>query len=191
VTALGPRRDPQPAEQPGAPRSKEEAFRRVFDAEIAYVWRTLRSLGVPARDVEDLAHDVFVTVFRRWDDIDPARPIRPWLFGVALRVATADRRLARNQRERFGVDVHELVDEAPPADEQLASKKAWEVVLQALEGIEIGRRAVLILHDLDGFAMRDVADALSIPTNTAYSRLRLAREDFRQAIQRVRARGGL
>jgi RNA polymerase sigma-70 factor (ECF subfamily) len=60
----------------------------------------------------------------------------------------------------------------------------------ALNRLELGRRAVFILHELDDQPMPEVAKALGIPLNTAYSRLRLAREHFASALQRARRRRG-
>jgi RNA polymerase sigma-70 factor (ECF subfamily) len=51
------------------------------------VLRSLQRLGVPPADLEDVAHDVFVVVYRRWADFDRDRPVRPWLFGIAFRTA--------------------------------------------------------------------------------------------------------
>ena len=169
---------------------REEAFRSLFDAELRYVWKTLRRFGVPVHNVEDVAHEVFVTVFRRFDDIDGDRPIRPWLFGIAMRAALADRRRVRHRYEEVGAAPDDLADSTPHAEAMLESKAAWDLVLEALQALEDDRRAVFIMHDLDELPMSDIAKVLSIPTNTAYSRLRLAREDFRAAGRRIRAKRG-
>ena len=62
-------------------------FVDVYGAELPFVWRTLWRLGVPDRDLEDVAHDVFVVVHRKLVDYDPTRPLKPWLFGICFRVA--------------------------------------------------------------------------------------------------------
>jgi RNA polymerase sigma-70 factor (ECF subfamily) len=46
------------------------------------------------------------------------------------------------------------------------------------------------LHDVEGHSIPDVASTLGIPLNTAYSRLRLAREQFAKSMQRLRSRQG-
>jgi RNA polymerase sigma-70 factor (ECF subfamily) len=57
--------------------------------------------------------------------------------------------------------------------------------------VDVDRRAVLILHDLDEVHVPEIAQALGIPLNTAYSRLRLARAEFAAAAKRIRkTRGG-
>jgi RNA polymerase sigma-70 factor (ECF subfamily) len=165
-------------------------FRDLFTSEFSYVLHTLRRLGVRERDLEDLTHDVFVVVHRGLPEFDPRRPVRPWLFGIAFRVASDHRRRARNARELVEDPAPEPVDGAPPADEQLAAAQRRRVVLEALDDLELDRRAVLVLHDIDGCTMPEIARALSIPLNTAYSRLRLAREQFKAAVQRIRLRRG-
>jgi RNA polymerase sigma-70 factor (ECF subfamily) len=144
---------------------------------------------VPPRDVEDLAHDVFLTVYRRYVDYDKERPLRPWIFGIAYRVASRYRDLARNQREVFD-PLPERPDEQPHAEAQLIAREARALLDAALSGLDVDKRAVFVLHDVEGCGMPDVAAALSIPLNTAYSRLRLARAEVKAAVTRLRVRRG-
>jgi DNA-directed RNA polymerase specialized sigma24 family protein len=82
---------------PEPPDRPDDQFRALYEAELAYVMRSLRRLGVPERELQDLAHDVFVVVYRRWAEFDRSRAARPWLFGIALR--TASRALERRWRQ--------------------------------------------------------------------------------------------
>jgi RNA polymerase sigma-70 factor (ECF subfamily) len=162
-----------------------DRFQAVFQAEFAYVCTSLRRLGVNERDLEDVAHDLFVEVWKRFSTYDPARPVRPWLFAFAFRFASDYRRLARHKVEVF-VE-RDAEESAPRADELLARKDAQRVLLTALESIDVERRAVFILFELDECPMQEIASSLGIPTNTAYSRLRLAREEFQAAAHRIAA----
>src|SRR5262245_54912952 len=80
-------------------------FADVFLNEFSYVWSALARLGIEPCDREDLAHEVFCRVYRRLSDYDPARPLRPWLFGFAFRLASDHRRQARRRFELMGLDV--------------------------------------------------------------------------------------
>jgi RNA polymerase sigma-70 factor (ECF subfamily) len=147
-------------------------------------------LGISDADREDVVHEVFLTVFGRLGDFDPERPIRPWLFGFAYRVAIAHLRLARHRREVLG-DVVEAVDSLPAADERIVADEERALLEEALAALEPERRTVLLLHDFDEVPVPAIARELAIPVNTAYSRLRLARADLAAAIKRLRAgRGG-
>lgn len=162
-------------------------FETLYGREFSYVYRTLRRLGVRAADVEDLVHDVFVVVHRRLPDFDAARPVRPWLFGIAYRVASDHRRLARHVRE-VGVDFPHARCEAPDPEARAQAAEARDLVLEALDALDLDRRAVLVMHDIDGHAVPEIAAALDVPLNTVYSRLRIARERFEAAVRRITAR---
>lgn len=167
--------------------SVRPAFRTLFENEFAYVCRTLQRFGVPQSDVADVAHDVFVAVHARLAEYDPARPIRPWLFAFAVRLAAK----YRERAYRFGPTademlIGEMVDATPMADDQMAAAQARALVLSALRSIDEQRREVFVLHELDEQPMPEVARALGLPLNTAYSRLRVAREEFRAAVTRLK-----
>jgi RNA polymerase sigma-70 factor, ECF subfamily len=160
-------------------------FRTIFELEIGYVMRTLRRLGVAPADLEDLAHDVFLAVHQRLNSYDPARALRPWLFGFAFRVASHYRRKAG--RETALDHVEHVVDAADGPDILLEKETRRKLVLAGLDAIELSRRAVFVLHELDGVTCDEISRTLEIPLGTTHSRLRLARQDFSAAMNRLRA----
>ncbi len=173
----------------GPPQAATDAariaqFRAIFTAEFDYVWSSLRRLGVQGRDLEDVTQNIFLEVFRQQDRYDPARPIRPWLFAFAFRFASDYRRLVRHRVEVFD-DRVERISVTVPADEALVAHQARTLIAEALESIDLVRRAVFILHELDEVPMIEIAQSLDIPLNTAYSRLRVARDEFTAAIRRL------
>lgn len=159
-------------------------FQKLYRAELPYVFHSLRRMGIADADLEDVSHDVFLAVYRRWADFDRSRPVRPWLFGFAYRIASDHRRLSRHRHEVGGVAA-DPIDERHLPDEQLAAEQKRRAVLAALDAIALDRRSVLVMHDLDGHPIPEIARALAIPLNTAYSRLRLARRDFESIIRRT------
>jgi RNA polymerase sigma-70 factor (ECF subfamily) len=162
-------------------------FPSLYKAQFAYAWKTLRRLGVFERDLPDVTHDLFVVVLRMLDQYDSSRPIKPWLFGIAFRVVSDYRRSARVTREVLEA-IPEVADRGPGVDEQVATAQARALLMRALGELDLDRRAVVVMHDLDGQPAPDIATALDIPLATAYSRLRLGREDLSAAVKRLRAR---
>ena len=176
------------AEMPGKVASVD--FRAVFEAECAYVWTTLRRLGVAERDIEDVAHETFLRVAAHLHDYEPARPLRPWLFVFAMRMARDYRRLARHRREVVGV-----ADEVTPAadgrpDDAFEAREAHTLVMRGLGALDWDKRVVFVACELEEREVAEVAASLGIPRNTAASRLRLARGEFTAAIRRLSLRGG-
>lgn len=168
----------------------EPTFRAVFEAEFTYVSRSLQRCGVRDADVEDLVHDVFLAAHVRFASFDRARPVKPWLFGIAFRIASHYRRRAGYRREE-AMDLPEAPDPAPAADVMLESHQKRALLAAALDTLDDDRRAVLIMHDLDGLPMSDIARELGVPVFTAYSRLRLGREQLASHVRRqLLKRGG-
>jgi RNA polymerase sigma-70 factor (ECF subfamily) len=147
----------------------------------------LRRLGVPARDREDVANEVFFRVHQRFDRYDPTRSIRPWLFAFAVRAAAEYRRLARHR-----VELHDDLEAVAPGqdpDEYARDRDNQRLVVAVLEKLDDDKRAVFVMHDLDEFSIPEIASALGIPLGTAYTRLRAARQQFSATIRQMRARG--
>jgi RNA polymerase sigma-70 factor (ECF subfamily) len=165
-------------------------FRAVFDAECAYVWTTLRRLGVAERDVEDVAHETFLRVAAHLHEYEASKPLRPWLFVFALRKASDYRRLARHRREVVGVTGEPLAEPGTQPDEALEARETHALVMQALDALDWDRRVVFVACELEEREVAEVAESLGIPRNTAASRLRLAREEFTRAVRRLSLRGG-
>ncbi len=159
-------------------------FRPLFDAEFGYVCRALRRLGVREADVKDVAQELFVAIHERLDTYDPARPVRPWLFSFAVRYASNYRRLAWNRAEEERA--HRASTPAPSDPRS----DARDLILRALGRLDFDRRTVVVMHDLEGFDAPEIALQLQIPLNTVYSRIRLGRADFRDAVASLEARGG-
>jgi RNA polymerase sigma-70 factor, ECF subfamily len=164
------------------------AFRAVYASEFLYVWNSVRRLGVPEADLPDLTHDVFVQALRSLPEYDSARPLRPWLFGIALRVVTGFRRLERHRREVLG-QAAEAIDPAPGAAEGLEAADDRRLVQAILNAMTLNRRVVFVMHELNGHSVREIADALGIPLPTAYTRLRLALLEFGRKARQSRLRG--
>ena len=158
-------------------------FRKVFDDHVSYVSASLGRLGVHDRDRDDLVSEVFVRVHRALPTYDASRPMKPWLFAFAARVASEHRRLARHRREVFAeVDV---ASPELPADQALEQDESRRLLARALEELDQEKREVFVLHDLDDTPVPEVARALGIPEGTAYSRLRAARMELTATVRRL------
>jgi RNA polymerase sigma-70 factor (ECF subfamily) len=154
----------------------------AFHIELEYVQRTLRRLGTDRSEVDDLAQEVFLVLHRRWAEYDPDRPLRPYLFGIALRIALAHQR-KRCREIAFGTV--ELGDDGPGPEDALSTKQTHALLQAALQRIPLPRRTVLVMHELDLVPVTEVASTLSIPLFTVYSRLRKARRELEIATRRI------
>jgi len=161
----------------------------LVTAEFDFVWRSLRRLGLQPADADDAAQEVFFVAARRLDDLEPGRE-RSFLFGTALRVVALHRRTAR--RCAAHLEAFETAPDSsrtPPSPEELAALwQARTTLDQVLEALPLDERAVFVLFELEELSVPEIAELCALKVGTAASRLRRARETFRAAAQRLRAR---
>jgi RNA polymerase sigma-70 factor, ECF subfamily len=178
---------PTSAVIPKDPVPRPVEFREIFEQQLDYVLRTLRFLGIGAADLEDVAHDVFLHVYRHLGNYDPSRPLRPWLYAFICRTARDFRVLCRH-RETVCDDLSYHADGAPNQDRLLIRRQMQGLALRGLEALDDDERMVLVATTLDELSAPEIAEALSIPLNTVYSRLRRARSKFAAAVSRQRGK---
>jgi RNA polymerase sigma-70 factor (ECF subfamily) len=171
------------------PRTETRArtFRALYDAQVDFVWRNLRRLGVPESEVDDRTQEVFVVAHRRFEQFeDRGHGPRAWLFQIVLRVASDARRHRRRHPEDpdGGDAMGRAAVEASQAD-AILRREAMSRLDAALESIDVGRRAVLVLHEIEEMTAPEIAQVLGIPLNTVYSRLRVARVELEEALSRL------
>ena len=155
---------------------------QVYQLGLDYLIGSLRRLGVPASDDEDPPHELFLVMLQPWEASARERPVRPWLFGIAFRVASSHRR--KSTRE-VPSEHYETEDPRERPDESASAVQNRALLLKALAQVPMERRAVLIMHEVDETSMRDIASQLGIPLFTAYSRLRKARRELDAALSRL------
>lgn len=165
-------------------------FKSVYAAHFKYVWRTLSRLGVREAELEDAAQEVFVVVHRKLGEYDPARPIKPWLCGIAHRVATAERRRARHRRERLCESPAAGAVAKGSPEGTLALRQRFMRVRAALQALDADQRVVFVMHEMEEIGCPEIAAVLEIPVNTVYSRLRRGRGRFKAELHRLRCEGG-
>jgi RNA polymerase sigma-70 factor (ECF subfamily) len=175
--------------EPEVVRASGLRFAEVFREHAPYVWRVLRRLGVREADAEDLCQEVFVVVHRKLPEFEGRSSVRTWIYGIAARVASDHRRRAHVRREHATGDVPEERRSAPQLRE-LELGQARAMLDAALAELDDDKRAVFVLYEIEELEMKDVAEALGCPLQTAYSRLHAARKRVEESVQR-RARGGV
>lgn len=164
-------RKAQPA---GTGRSaSEREFAQVYRRELGFVWRVLRYHGVPPEAVEDAVQEVFMVVHRRWEDRDPERSLRSWLFGIARRTASTQRRGASRRQRKLAA----VPDPEPEArlDQRAADREDLRELAEVLAAMDHKLAAVFTLADIEGMSAPEIAAELGANLNTVYWRLRKAR----------------
>lgn len=188
----GPHVSPHPSAAPSAPESQRSRagdlrLTGIVRQHYAFLWRSLRRLGVHEADADDAAQRTLEVVARRLDDIDP-RAEKGFLFQTALRVA-ADLRRAKGRSKTIADEdtVAHATDEKPTPEEALGRKQARAELDVVLDQLSLDLRAVFVLFELEEMSTNEIAGLLGIPAGTVSSRLHRAREEFQALCVRARA----
>jgi RNA polymerase sigma factor (sigma-70 family) len=164
-------------------RRFDELF-AAFGADIvAYCgWR----LPSPS-DGQDAAAEVFLTAWRRLDEMPAGDAARVWLYATARRVTANHRRSSRRRaalQERLAFEATTASREVAATDPEAA------LVHEALGRLAKRDREVLLLAEWEGLSPVEIAGVLGCLTVTARGRLHRARTRFRAVFEELRASGG-
>jgi RNA polymerase sigma factor (sigma-70 family) len=162
---------------------REQRFDTLFAAYrsdvVAYCgWR-----AASASDAQDATAEVFLTAWRRLDDIPEGDAARVWLYATARRVLANQRRSSRRRaalRER-------LTQEPAPALDQPSVDGEEALVHEALARLGARDREVLLLAEWEGLSPAQIARVLGCPTVTARGKLHRARRRFKVAFEAAHA----
>jgi RNA polymerase sigma-70 factor (ECF subfamily) len=160
-----------------------------------FVWRSLQRLGVRTADLEDALQEVFIVVHRRLESFEHASRMTTWLFGICLRVASAQRRRAHVRRERTDAppewfdNVEDSESHGSETPEQAALAREQRVELEALlDRLDPEKRAIVVMFEIEGMSAPEIASVTDVPVSTVYSRLAAARDELKSAAERARRR---
>ncbi|HEY1555598.1 MAG TPA: sigma-70 family RNA polymerase sigma factor [Kofleriaceae bacterium] len=172
----------------------ERAFRELIEAHRDRVFNiTFRMLGNRA-EAEDVAQEVFITVFKTIDTFREEAKFSTWLYRVAVNhCKNRIKYLARrHDRDRDELDdttasgVNGTIGAPLPAapDHALAGAQMEKLLQDAIENLDEEHRVVVVLRDVEDLSIEEICDITGLPDGTVKSRLHRARLALRKKLQR-------
>jgi RNA polymerase sigma factor (sigma-70 family) len=156
-----------------------EAFAELFERHFSLVYRFLM-LRVGEQAACDLAAETFTIAFRRRADYDVRRSdARPWLLGIATKLALEQRRLERRRHDMLLRLAHERPESQDDLSPWPAAGPQREILRETLEELPGDERDLLLLYGCVGLSYAEIADALSLPLGTVRSRIHRLRHKLR------------
>jgi RNA polymerase sigma-70 factor (ECF subfamily) len=154
------------------------AFRDIFHLYRGDVTRLLHRMVGRRADLEDLLQEVFVQVHRSIKSFRAESRLSTWIYRVAVNVALMHRRAAKS-RPVIVAEPQEplLLDESAPPDEQLSRQRRVEALYRLLDRVSDKKRAVYVLHELEGMSPNEISKVVGAPVLTVRTRLFYARRE--------------
>jgi RNA polymerase sigma-70 factor, ECF subfamily len=155
------------------------AFRELFRAHRNDVARLVQRMLGHTPDLEDVVQEVFLQVHRSIGDFRGQSRLSTWLYRVTVNVVLMHRRAARSRP--VWTDAPESLvpaDTQPLPDEKLARQRRIAAFYRLLDRLSDKKRAVFVLHELEGLAPAEIGKIVEAPVLTVRTRLFYARREL-------------
>jgi RNA polymerase sigma-70 factor (ECF subfamily) len=165
-------------------------FQTIYRTYFELVWSTARRLGVPPDAMDDVVQEVFIVIHNKLDTLERPEALRSWIYGIARRTVST---YHRGQRARIPLSIQagierEAISLEPTPLAHTETSAELQMLFNLLDELDELKREVFALVEIEELSVPQVAELLGIPLNTAYSRLRAARQAFDAALARNAAR---
>lgn len=154
----------------GGPATSNAAFVALYRTHASFTWSCLRRLGVPAASIDDAMQELWVTAHRRLSSLHSPAAAKSWLFGIARRVVSHQRRTEGRHRRKL-----DAFGEAAPTHER-AERESAMIVEGMLASLDERVREAFVLSEIEGWTAPEIARATGANTNTIYWRVRTAKD---------------
>jgi RNA polymerase sigma-70 factor, ECF subfamily len=175
-----------------SPASPDEIppFAVVYEQYFALVWSAAQQLGVSEDALDDVVQEIFLVIHARLSSVEQVASLRSWVYGVARRTVSTYRRARRSRKttdNRYAQLADWLEQPAPTPQDITMLADRHRLLVRLLDELDDAKRELFVLSEVEDFTAPEIAEALNVPLNTVYSRLRAARQAFEQALVRYRA----
>jgi RNA polymerase sigma-70 factor, ECF subfamily len=183
--SMPPAADPRLAERAlvvAAQAGDEGAFAALVRLHQRRAYAVARAIVLSHEDAEDAVQEGFLHAYKALDRFRPDQAFGAWLHRI---VANAALDIARRRKVRQAEELPETV--ASPFRDPAEAGDLRDRLRAALARLGERQRAVIVLHDIEGFKHAEIGETLGIPEGTARSDLHHARAQLRRALGDIRS----
>lgn len=164
-----------------AQRGEQEAFSELVRRHQRRAYAVARSIVTNHEDAEDAVQEAFLHAYKAIHRFLPDQAFGAWLHRI---VANASLDVTRRRKVRDADELPETV--ASPFRDPAVGDELRRRLKEALDALPERQRAVIVLHDVEGYKHAEIGQMLSIPEGTARSDLHYARSHLREILAAVR-----
>lgn len=163
----------------GARAGDRVAAHKLYERHAPRVYRLIyRSVG-DEEMAREYTQDTFVRVFQRLDQYRGEAAFTTWLHSVAMSMLFTGLRKVKRLRSR---ERELAMAEAHPAPASSGDPHLRDRLKNELERLPVRLRVPVVMHDVEGFTHREIAETLGIPEGTSKARLAEGRARLREAL---------
>jgi RNA polymerase sigma-70 factor (ECF subfamily) len=142
------------------------------------VMRQLKRIFGPRADVDDVFQAVFVEVLRSLPSFAGRSQLKTWIHRITLNVAYQEMRMQYRDRASTPLEHAPEAASEENIEANLLDKEALELLYEGLEQLDPKKRVAVLMHDLEGLPLREIAERVGRPLQTVNSQLRAGRAEL-------------
>ena len=174
---------PEQALIDGLRAGENAAFRELFRTYSDEIFRLGRQFVHSDAEADEVVQEVFISAFRYIDRFRGHARLKTWLYRITVNRALKRRRWWRRRREVPEEPVSHRFEKGISPAERAGARQELAIVERCLEQLEIRKRTVLILHEIEGLDTRRIAEVMQCPRSTVLTRLSRARHELLKLAQ--------
>lgn len=173
-----------------AQRGDEEAFAALFDVHKRRVYSLCLRMTGDTAEAEDLAQEAFLQLFRKIATFRGESAFSTWLHRLVVNVVLMH--LRKKGLQQVSLDEPDASQDEPVKreygddDKRLLHSIDRITLSRAIDGLPPGYRAVLVLHDVEGYEHNEIAQILNCSVGNSKSQLHKARLKLRELLRSQR-----
>lgn len=172
-----------------AKRQADQFSRLIYPHTTALYQSAFKLTGSKA-DAEDIVQDILIKLYPKTHELQNITELRPWLFRVLYnqfidhcRKQKRNPVSAQNREQLAGGETVGLLSSHNDSPDVLYGKnRQSDHVLAVLQGLPQDRRALIVLHLIDGFTLDELTTILDIPLGTLKSRLHRTKLELKRLL---------
>lgn len=142
------------------------------------VAKQLRRIFGPTADIDDVFQAVFVEVIRSLGSFRGKSKLKTWIHRITLNVAYQEMRMQYREREvRSQADL-DLIACGDDVEHGYAANESRRKLYQGLSTLDPKKRLAVILHDIEGYTLKEVGEAVGRPLQTVASQVKSGRAEL-------------
>ena len=168
-------------------------FESLLRPQFDYLYRIAYRFTGNKADAQDLVQELLIKLYPRAKELGKVSSLRPWLVRVLYRLfLDSERKQMRSplrlvkSKDAFNTEnpLDQLHGSEPDPEQYTQQRNLAEHIQQALGRLSKDQRAVITLHDIEGYRLNELEALLEVPLGTLKSRLHRARANLKEILEK-------
>jgi RNA polymerase sigma-70 factor, ECF subfamily len=160
------------------------AFSKLFFNYKEMVYRVIYRLMGSSDYIDDAVQQTFIEIYKSLPGFESKSKFSTWIYRIAVNVSIQFLRKRRPHEKAPSIDPDDIESTFSSTKEQ-DSKETIKIINLALKAIDLKKRTVVVLHDVEGRTMEEISEIIGIPVGTVKSRLFHGREELKRKLEKL------